>query len=342
MLYIRRDISSLQKIIMKIAIIGRTEVLFDTVKHLSKSHKISCIITARASSHYQKKERDFKLLAKKLQCPFMLAASIDTSVVSLITQLHPDIAISVNWISLFQENFIKQFYYGILNCHPGDLPRYRGNAATNWAILQREKTTVFTVYSVVANKLDSGIILSNKKIDITNKMTIADINVLWKQNAPILFSKAINKLRTDNILPYRSRLIQAGFRCYPRIPEDSKIDWSDSAENIHNLIRASSKPYSGAYTYLKIKNRIKKLYIWKSSVVEQVTNDISTPGHIIFNNSITGESYIYCGQGIISLHDVQYEGGQNFKPGRVWKSIRMKFGIDWENEIIKLYKALHK
>ena len=91
---------------------------------------------------------------------------------------------------------------------------------------------------------------------------------------------------------------------------------------------------------LKVNGEIKKLLIWESRIVAESTKNIGIPGHIVVNDSITGESHIYTGKGLIALKIVQFEGENEFTPGREWKSIRMKFGVDVEQELIALQKLL--
>jgi methionyl-tRNA formyltransferase len=153
-----------------------------------------------------------------------------------------------------------------------------------------------------------------------------------------MFADALALLKKNN--RGKKQDSKTGFRAYPRLPEYSKIDWTTSARKIHNLIRASTKPYSGAYTYLKINGEIRKLLIWESEIITEKTNDIGIPGHVIFNNTATGESHIYTGKGIIALKRVQFDGDEEFRPGCEWKSIRMRFGIDIEQELIELNKLL--
>jgi methionyl-tRNA formyltransferase len=162
--------------------------------------------------------------------------------------------------------------------------------------------------------------------------------------APKMFEEALYGLESGTIQPRRQDAAKKSpFRCYPRIPSDSKIDWCKSAREIDTLIRASSDPYSGAYSYLKTGEMIRKVYIWKSRVILEETEDIGTPGHIIKNETETGESWVFTGKGILAICLVQYEGEDDrFGPGNVWRSIRMRFGVDIEDEILRLHLALSR
>jgi hypothetical protein len=98
-------------------------------------------------------------------------------------------------------------------------------------------------------------------------------------------------------------------------------------------------PFSGSFTYHRYKGEIKKLIILKSRIVKHDTNDIAVPGHVIENNSKTGESHIKCGKGIIAILECKYEDEDKvFEPGKRWKSIRMRLGIRVEDWLWGIYK----
>lgn len=318
---------------MKIIAIGRNEVFFDTVSELSKRHQVVAIITSLASPEYLKKENDLKELAKILNCTFLMT-SREEEVIKLVKKVKPDIGVSINWINVISENILNLIPKGILNCHPSDLPRYRGNAATNWALLLGESNIAFTVHNMVSDKVDEGDIYIQKRIPIDNGTTIGDINRYWRKIAPSLFLKVIADI--ENGISHPKKQGSKGFRCYPRLPTDSKIDWNQSAQSIHALVRSSGKPYLGAYSFMKVGNKIEKVYIWKTRIVTETSFDVGVPGHIINNNRVNGESQVMCGKGIIALEKVQYEGEKVFQPGKKWKSIRLRFGIDVEDELRRL------
>ncbi len=328
---------------MKILIIGRTEILYDTTVLLSKHFTVCGIITARASPEYSKKEEDFELLAKEIGCPFLLTNSINKVSQEFIQNCQPDIAISINWISVIKKETIDLFKNGILNAHPGDLPAYRGNAIFNWAMIRHEPRVVLAIHKMDAGELDSGNVLLKRSVLLTDTTTVKDLVDFWQKETPGMFLEVLNNIVLGNIEEeVQGATGQAPFRCYPRLPVDSKIDWSSSARDIDVLIRASTKPYSGAYCFVKLNDGIKKLYIWGSRIVKEKTEDVGIPGHVLFNDNQTGESHIMTGDGIIAINHLQYENEEIFSPGKTWKSIRMRLNIDVESELINLYNLLRK
>jgi len=322
---------------MRIFVLGRSEYLYNSAVLLSGSYDICGIMTAASSPEFSVKEDDYMKLAQELNCPFRLTNRISNDEIDFIKSSMADICISVNWVTVLKQNVLELFPLGILNAHFGNLPAYRGNAVINWAIIRNETSVAITIHRMVPGEIDTGPVYKKEFMNINQDTEIGEIVEFCKSRTPLLFLEVIRGIETGSLKPVEEEP-DISFRCYPRLPEYSKINWNNSAEEIHALIRASSVPYSGAYSYIKIDDEIKKIYIWKSRVVETDTKDVGVPGHIIKNDKSNGESWVYTGKGIIALLKVQYEGGEEFAPGYKWKSIRMHFGFDAEDELYRIYR----
>ena len=313
---------------MKILVIGRSEYLYKTVLEIKDSHEILGIVTGPATPESGAKEDDFKQLAQALKCGFLLAKQIDQQCLDFCRSLNADIAISVNWMSVIRDDFISIFPKGVLNAHCGDLPKYRGNAILNWAILNQEKDITVSVHNMVANELDMGTIWAQEKFAIEPDDYIEDLVRKMGETTPTVYARALQNLSNNKPLKtFEEVRLAEGFRCFPRIPEDGCIDWQQSAESIERLIRASSKPYPGAFTAVVEQGTLKKLVIWKAHVVDHSTPDFGVPGHVIKNCKDTGESWVYTGAGVLALQEVQLGDGEITPPGKHFKSIRMRLGI---------------
>ncbi len=263
---------------MKIAAIGRTSFLWNAITALSAAgHEIKAIITTKAAPEYSKKEADFQDLARQHNLPFFMAKSLmDPGILKAIKGA--DIAVSVNWTHIFTKEDIRLFKHGILNAHLGDLPRYRGNACANWALIKGEKNIVLSIHLVEADQLDCGRILSQNKIPIKNTTSIGDVYQWAEGQIPLLFNKAILALQKNPqyALKYADIKGKGSMRCYPRRPQDSLIRWEDPAAQIHRLIRASSKPFAGAYAFLEGE----RITIWKAELYKDRELYCAVPGQI--------------------------------------------------------------
>jgi len=329
---------------MRILILGRSDALLATGELLSRAgHQICGVITAQASPEFGVSESDFHAFASRLGCPFLLATNLDESAIAMIRSANSELAISSHWISTVGRDVIELFPHGILNSHHGDLPGYRGNAATSWLLIRREPILHLNVLYMLPNELDAGDILVRREFKLTDSTTIKDIFALVDANIPGMFLDAVAMIAEGRTIPLRQAdLRRKPFRCYPRIPRYSKIDWTAPATDVDALIRASTRPYPGAYTYVASDTGLRKLYVWASRIVSYEHDDLGVPGHVLRNDSTSGESWVMTGKGILALTLVQYEGSLAFQPGKEWKSIRQSFVIDVEGELIALEERLRR
>ena len=263
---------------MKIAIIGRSEVLYDTVKILIEyGHMITCIVTSKETPEYTKTASDFQSLASDLSVPFVRTAQI-ADVQEMLESSKSDIAVSFNYSGVIPSIITDIFPLGILNAHGGDLPRYRGNACQAWAILNGETKIGLCIHKMIGGELDSGDIVGRDymNIDETTKVTKA-----WEwlnEKIPYLFVDAIKNLTIDRSynIEKQSKKHSDAHRCYPRKPEDGRIDWRQSALQILRLINASNKPYAGAFCLYGSSPFI----IWDAELVNEYENFSAMPGQV--------------------------------------------------------------
>lgn len=320
---------------MRVAAIGRTEMLYDSIRAVSAAgHKVAVIVTAAASAEAVRVEADFAELAEKLGARFFVSNRLTTAEIAAACE-GCDAAFGVNWPFILEKDSIEIFSLGILNCHAGDLPRYRGNACPNWALLQGESSISMCVHLVEAGKLDCGRVIAEESFAPISSTRFFDVVTWINKTAPRLFVQALAKLGADSsfTLRYADEHSPPSFRCYPRLPADGFIDWADSIQAVDRLIRASGPPLQGAYTYALVKDRVRKLHILEAAIISSSSNDLAAHGHVLKNDVVSGMSLVRCGCGTLGLILCRYaDEGESFMPGRRWKSIRFRLGLrpeDW-------------
>lgn len=154
-----------------------------------------------------------------------------------------------NWRTWLSPQICALARHGGINLHDALLPRYGGFAPINWAIANGETLTGVTVHRV-EDELDLGDILLQEIVPIHPQDTATDI---FHRTLPLFASLALAAVDalergTASFTPQDSR--QATF-FHKRDERDMRIDWSRPARDIHNLIRAQSPPYPGAFSHFR-------------------------------------------------------------------------------------------
>lgn len=302
---------------MRIAIIGRTEVLYDTARLLMEDgHEIALVITAKEAPEYTRTAEDFKALAKECAAPFMQTAKIIESLEFIKSQRKIDVAVSINYSGIIPQEIIDCFSMGILNAHGGDLPRYRGNACQAWAILNGEDKIGLCVHRMIGGELDNGDIIARDFYPLSLDTKITNVMEWVTKETPRLYRDALSQLSKNAtyVLERQSKDPKDALRCYPRKPEDGRINWYQTAEQIIRLINASSKPYAGAFCTWGGK----KMVVWEARLAPD-ENFMAVPGQV----AEIGPGYIdvTTGSGKIRVTSVSFDDAV-VTPDNLIKSIR--------------------
>jgi methionyl-tRNA formyltransferase len=157
-------------------------------------------------------------------------------------------------------DFIFSFYYrrmlpadwlaaprrGAFNMHGSLLPKYRGRAPVNWAVLMGERETGATLHEMVA-KPDAGRIVDQERVAIGEDETACEVFRKVTDAAETVLRRALPVLAVGKAALKEQDLAQGSY-FGARKPEDGRIDWTKSARDVHNLVRAVAPPYPGAFT----------------------------------------------------------------------------------------------
>ncbi len=163
-------------------------------------------------------------------------------------------------IRVISPEFMFSFYYrrmlppevlalarkGAFNMHGSLLPKYRGRAPVNWAILKGESETGATLHEMVA-KPDAGRIVDQERVPIGPDETAAEVFAKVSDAAETVLKRSLPHLLAGTA-SLKKQDLSKGSYFGARRPEDGRIDWSRSALEIHNLVRAVAPPYPGAFT----------------------------------------------------------------------------------------------
>jgi methionyl-tRNA formyltransferase len=285
---------------MKIIFISGVEFGYSILKHiLEQNWKIDAIFSYNESKFFLYSDMiSFDNLASKYKIKIFKVDNInDPENVDIIKQIEPDIILVMGWSQILKSKIIQIPNIGVIGSHPTELPKYRGRAPIPWSILKNLKESALTFFWIEEGT-DTGYILDQKKFFISNE---DDATSLYKKITKLGKKMIIKNL--DSILKGKFSKIKQNesefIENWPkRTIEDGFIDWSKSAEEIHTLIRASTYPYPGAFTYFQKK----KLVIWKSLVIKK---SVMGWGEIlnIDDNGIE----VSTGNGILKLIKVEFD-----------------------------------
>jgi methionyl-tRNA formyltransferase len=300
--------------------IGRSRYLYDGIKQLlSKGYSFKAIVTEEAYEEYDIKHTDFEQLAKEAGAAFFMIKSLNNEELTRIVKDNKiRAAISVNWKYTIPKSFLDLFECGILNFHLGNLPDYKGNATVNWTIINGETYINGNIHKMDP-ELDAGDVIVRKAIPITSQTYIADILKQAEADVPFLYEEAIKKVLAQPDA-YEVKGTIRGSRCYPRLPEDSQINWNQPVENVSRLVRASSRPYNGAYSFLNGE----KIVIWKARPFVPEDKFFAIPGHVVALNKSTSSIMVACTDGLLEVQEIEKDG-EVMVPTNFIKSIRLRF-----------------
>jgi methionyl-tRNA formyltransferase len=213
-----------------------------------------------------------------------------------IRELTPELIFVVGWSQLARDSFIKLAPEGVFGMHPTLLPRHRGRAPIPWAILAGLARTGVTLFEIVDPTADSGEIVGQVVLDIAPDETattlfqrLAEAHVqLTRELVPRLVARTAPRIPQD---PSRAS-------SWPkRIPADGIIDWETRAPYLYDWVRAQTRPYPGAFTFVGEE----KVIVWGARPIDL---EGSAAAGTIVELSSAGP-VVACGEGGLVLEEVQ-------------------------------------
>lgn len=219
-----------------------------------------------------------------------------------------------------------------INVHYAPLPRYRGRAVVNWAIINGETNAYVTVHSLVAG-LDSGGVLAQRAVPIGPRDTVTDLyETLNAVQAAVLPDAVIRRLSGDEGDPQDDA--DATY-CCTRVPQDGLIDWSASTTTTDRLIRSLTSPYPGAYTYLGLE----RLVVHSAQPVADSGPWVGqVPGRVVSVDRQAGHVDVLTGDGVLRLEQVAAIDGEYVPPASLIRSVSATLGLDAQQLLAELIR----
>jgi len=306
----------------KIVMCGCHESGWEAVKYLlEKGIKISRFVTITKEKALKAKVSGYKSfsdLAKKYCIPVYYAKKYSLTAkedIDFFKKEKFDLLIQGGWQRLFPEEVLDTLRVGAVGVHGSSefLPKGRGRSPINWSLIEGKKRFIIQ-YFLIKSGVDDGDIFHYEKFDI-NK---------WDDCRTLYYKNSITTKRV--LLEWIPKLLNEKITIKPqkgeptyypkRTAEDGLINWAKPVFDIYNLIRAVTKPYPGAFTFLKGK----KITIWKAQPFDtQIDYKDSDDGEIVevFDD---GNFVVNCNSGLLLV--TNYTG--KIFPGGKFKNIERK------------------
>jgi methionyl-tRNA formyltransferase len=213
-----------------------------------------------------------------------------------VRALDPELIFVVGWSQLVREPFIALAREGVFGMHPTLLPRHRGRAPIPWAILSGLARTGVTLFEIVDATADSGTIVGQVVVEIGAEETATTLfdrlaaahSELIREYVPQLLAGTAPRIPQDRIRA----------SSWPkRTPADGIIDWETRASYVHDWVRAQTRPYPGAFTFLGDQ----KVVVWSARPVEL---EAPAPAGTIVAARPEGP-VVACGEGGVVLEEIE-------------------------------------
>ena len=305
---------------MKIVFMGTPEFAVPTLQALIDHHEVLAVVTQPDKQRGRGKKMQFppvKEKAVEYDIPvYQPQRARDEEFIEELKNLNPDVIVVVAYGQILPESILNIPKYGCINVHGSLLPKYRGAAPIQWAVLDgEEKTGITTMY--MEKGLDTGDMIDKAEVVLDKKETAGSLHDKLMVLGADLLLETLKKLEDGTAVREKQNDEES---CYAKMlsKDMGQIDFTKSAREIECLIRGMN-PWPSAYTFLNGKT----LKVWKCKVSTEKTDAV--PGTIF----LTDKEGIHtaCGEGVLILTEVQLEGKKRMETEAFLRGYHIENGI---------------
>jgi len=289
---------------MKLIFCGTPQFAVPTLERLiAEKHDIELVMTnpdEPKGRGYEVEPSPVKRAALKAGLGvFQLLKLKEQSTVEFLSKFRPDLIVVVAYGHIIPRWMIDLPKHGCINLHASLLPKYRGAAPIQWAIIRGESVTGVTTMKIDEG-LDTGDILLKREALIQDEDSTETLSERLSGVGADLMSETLPKLIRAEIQPQPQNHAQATFAPILK-KEDGRIDWMLRADEIGWRVRGL-RPWPGAYTSFRSKN----LHIWSAAPVTGQVGLGQEPGTLLPER---GNLRVVCGMGtLLDVRELQLEG----------------------------------
>lgn len=229
----------------------------------------------------------------------------DAEAVAWIAARGCDVLLVVGWTQLIQPPLLAVPKLAALGFHASLLPKYRGRAPINWAIINGDRETGNTMIVLEPNA-DEGDIVAQRRFPIEPEDTCRTLYEKVAQSEVEMLAEVLPLIRAGR-LPRHKQDPALATVLPKRRPEDGWIDWSRPAARLYDWVRALTHPYPGAFSYLERGPAVFKVWIWSAQLAPAVPSLPSAAPGTVFRDQ-ENWPVVATGDGWLRLLAVQREG----------------------------------
>lgn len=252
------------------------------------------LVIAFVCARYDNPDPKLREKAESEGIPFLVHGNINSSdFLASVRSYECDLFVSMSFNQIFKKVVIEAVPLGVINCHAGKLPYYRGRNVLNWALINDEKEFGVTVH-YVDEGIDTGKIIRQRTFPITDnddystlleRAYVGCTEVLEEAIGDILGGN-VNRIAQDDIHPF-------GIYCTPRGPGDERLNWNQSSRQVFNFVRAICPPGPSARCF----RGNQEMQVHKVIYLGDAPSYIGVPGAILAKDRNgflvkTADSYI--------------------------------------------------
>ena len=286
---------------MKVVFMGTPDFSVGALEALVKAgHEVTAVVTQPDRQKGRSLEMSFspvKECALRYELPVFQPEKIKTAeAVEVLWGYEADIFVVAAFGQILSKEILEMPKYGCINIHASLLPKYRGAAPIQWAILNGDAVTGVTIMQMNEG-LDTGDILTTKEVEISAEETGESLFDKLAIAGAELLIETLPEIEKGTLTPIKQEEEKAS-HVRMLTKEMGKIDWEKEAIVLERLVRGMNS-WPSAYCRLRNKN----MKVWRAAVLEEDTD--ARPGEIV--NVTKDALYIQTGKGQLVLQEVQLE-----------------------------------
>ncbi|MCS3609254.1 MULTISPECIES: bifunctional UDP-4-amino-4-deoxy-L-arabinose formyltransferase/UDP-glucuronic acid oxidase ArnA [Erwinia] len=243
-----------------------------------------------------------------------------------IREMKPDVIFSFHYRQMLSDEILACAPVGAFNLHASLLPKYRGRAPLNWVLVDGEEETGVTLHRMV-KRADAGAIIACEKVAIAAEDTALTLHYKVCESAKQLLMRSLPDILRGSFIAVEQDERKATY-VGRRTPEDGRIDWQQPVQRTHNLVRAVTDPWPGAFSYVGAA----KFIIWQSKICHNWP--VTKPGTVLSVSPFV----VACAEGALEVVTGQSESGVYMQGSQLAQTLGLVAGALLHNQPVAAAK----